>query len=215
MTELEFESLASAIKATYPSSKILADKPAMKFWYEMLKDIDYLVVRNAFQEFASTSIFPPTIADIRKMCAERCYPPIPSFDEAWGTVQKAITCYGSDNPQMAFETMNDITLAVVKNLGWKNLCQEKTEAAARANFREAYEAKAKELMNIVLMPKFVELEKKLLVEQHAPRVETKKIPRIVQKETIKDARDDITTEQWSKRDESLERLRRMLSGQTE
>ena len=41
MTTDEFDLIAGAIKASYPASKILADATAMRFWYAMLKDVDY------------------------------------------------------------------------------------------------------------------------------------------------------------------------------
>lgn len=215
MTEKEFETLASAIKASYPASKVLADASAMKFWYEMLKDIDFLVAQNAFQEFASTSTYPPTIAEIRKLCMERCQPSIPSFDEAWELVQMAISLYGSQNPQMAFGAMDNLTLSVVRNLGWTRLCQSENQVADRANFREAYEAKAKALYRSTLLPGFVAREKALLTKKYIPVVEAKEIPQIEHTEPAVVVREELTDEQWIKRAESLERMRRSLSGEAE
>lgn len=100
MTTDEFDLIAGAIKASYPASKILADATAMRFWYAMLKDVDYPIAENAVMEFASTSTFPPTIADIRKLCMERTKGPLPSFDEAWGSVQKAMRMFFYDDEEV-------------------------------------------------------------------------------------------------------------------
>lgn len=215
MTEDEFEMLASAIKASYPASKILADPQAMNFWYEMLSDIDYMVAQNAYQEYVAVSIYPPTIADIRRLCMERCRPPIPSFDEAWGMVQKAISVYGSQEPQMAFASMDSLTLSIVKNLGWTRLCQDENQVAARANFREAYETKAKVLYEKSLVPEYVKRESELLKDQYIPVIEEKETPCIEQNNQTYDAGSNITEEQWVKRSEKLERMRRVLRGEAE
>lgn len=90
MTKKEFAVIAVAIKAAYPASKVMADEPSMNFWYQMLRDLDYKVAENAVMEYTTTHTFPPSIAEIRRLSLDRYKPAIPSFDEAWGTVQKAI-----------------------------------------------------------------------------------------------------------------------------
>lgn len=90
MTKQEFAVIAVAIKAAYPASKVMADEASMKFWYQMLQDLDYKITENAVMEYTTTHTFPPSIAEIRQLSLDRYRPAIPSFDEAWGTVQKAI-----------------------------------------------------------------------------------------------------------------------------
>lgn len=155
MTKQEFAVIAVAIKAAYPASKVMADEASMKFWYQMLQDLDYKITENAVMEYTTTHTFPPSIAEIRQLSLDRYRPAIPSFDEAWGTVQKAIGAYGSYHPQEAFAMLDDMTAAVVKNMGWTRLCQSENMTADRANFREAYETKAKEATNNRLLPPFV------------------------------------------------------------
>lgn len=159
MTKQEFAVIAVAIKAAYPASKVMTDEPSMKFWYQMLQDLDYKITENAVMEYTTTHTFPPSIAEIRKLSLDRCKPAIPSFDEAWGTVQEAMGRYGSYHPQEAFAMMDDMTAAIVKNMGWTRLCQSENMTADRANFREAYEAKAMEASNNRLLPPFVAREK--------------------------------------------------------
>ena len=147
MDKQQFATLTIGIKSAYPASKILEDNASMDFWYAMLKDMPYEIAENAVMEHICTSIYPPNIAEIRKLCVERCQRPVLSFDEAWGVVQRAMSTYGWYHPQEAFETMDELTLSVVKNLGWSRLCQSENPTADRANFREAYEAKAKAAQN--------------------------------------------------------------------
>lgn len=107
MTKQEFAVIAVAIKAAYPASKVMADEASMKFWYQMLQDLDYKITENAVMEYTTTHTFPPSIAEIRQLSLDRYRPAIPSFDEAWGTVQKAIGAYGSYHPQEAFTRQSE------------------------------------------------------------------------------------------------------------
>lgn len=212
MDKQKFATLAIGIKAAYPASKILEDKPSMDFWYMMLKDIPYDVAENAIMEHICTNVFPPNIAEIRKLCIERCKKPVLSFDDAWGVVQKAMRDYGFYNPQKAFETMDELTLSVVKNLGWSNLCRSENPEASRANFRMAYEAKTKEAQNSNQLPEFVAKNKALLKEQYVPAIETKPVPQIEKKEKVEDLRDTLTPEQLEERAKRFEETRRRILG---
>lgn len=170
MNKKEFMVISTALIAAYPNSKIMGDIASLEFWYKMLQDIDYQVAENAAMEYISTSVYPPSIAEIRRLCVERCNKPALSFEEAWGTVQKAISSYGRDKPDRAYATMDDLTASVVKNLGWNHLCLGENQEANRANFRMAYEDKVKQLQIRRQMPRFVEQQKMQLIEQHVPQV---------------------------------------------
>jgi len=192
MDKQQFATLVIGIKSAYPASKILEDNASMDFWYTMLKDIPYEIAENAVMEHICTNIYPPNIAEIRKLCMKRCQRPVLSFDEAWGVVQTAMSTYGWYHPQEAFETMDELTLSVVKNLGWSRLCHSENPIADRANFREAYEAKAKAAQNSFQLPKFVAQNKALLQEQYVPAIETKEVQKIEQKKPVHDVRDNLT-----------------------
>ena len=212
MDKQQFATLAIGIKSAYPASKILEDNASMDFWYAMLKDMPYEIAENAVMEHICTSIYPPNIAEIRKLCVERCQRPVLSFDEAWGVVQRAMSTYGWEHPQEAFETMDELTLSVVKNLGWSRLCQSENPTADRANFREAYEAKAKAAQNSYQLPKFVARNKALLQEQYVPSIETKEVQKIEQNEPVHDVRDSLTEEQLAERAKMIEETKRRILG---
>lgn len=142
MTRKEFSLLGVGMKAAYPASRMLETDGEMELWYRMLRDIPYEVAENAVAEHVCTCAFPPSIAEIRGLCADRMGPPIPGFDEAWGSVQRAISAYGAQRPEEALGTLDGLTRSVVENLGWTRLCLGESPAADRANFREAYEARA-------------------------------------------------------------------------
>ena len=144
------------------------------------------------------------------ICMERCKTPILSFDEAWGVVQKAMSDYGWYHPQEAFATMDELTLAVVKNLGWSRLCQSENPTADRANFREAYEKKAAEAQNTNALPDFVAKNKVLLQKQYVPAIEKKEPVRIEQEKEPEPK--PLTEEQREERARKFEEIRRKILG---
>lgn len=211
MDKQQFATLAIAIKSAYPASKILEDNASMDFWFMMLQDMDYRVAENAIAEHICTNIYPPNIAEIRKLCAERMKKPVLSFDEAWNVVQSAMSNYGFYNPQEAFATMDELTLSVVKNLGWSRLCQSENPTADRANFREAYEAKAKKVQNNMQLPEFVAKNKLQIQEHYIPVIEEKTVPRIEETRTA-DIRQELTEEQLALRSQKFAEARRRILG---
>lgn len=212
MDKQQFATITIGIKSAYPASKILEDGASMDFWYMMLKDIPYEVAENAVMEHICTSVYPPNIAEIRKLCMERCRQPVLSFDDAWGVVQKAMSMYGSWRTEEAYKTMDALTLSVVKNIGWTRMCQSENPAADRANFREAYEAKAQKLQRSNCLPEFVAQNKALLKERYIPAIEEKGAPEIEQKESDQDVRDGLTDEQLADRAKRFDEIRRRILG---
>lgn len=209
MNKQQFATLTIGIKAAYPASKILEDIPSMDFWYMMLKDIPYEVAENAVMEHVCTNVFPPNIAEIRKLCMDRCKKSVLSFDEAWGVVQKAMRNYGLREPQKAFDTMDELTLSIVKNIGWYNICNENVEA----NFRMSYEAKVKEAQNSNQIPAFVAQNKAILKEKYVPTIETKSVSQIEKKEKLPDPRDGLTSKQLEEREKRFKEIRRRILGE--
>lgn len=212
MDKKQFATLAIGIKSAYPASKILEDNASMDFWYMSLNDIPYEIAENAVMEHICTNIYPPNIAEIRKLCMERCKTPVLSFDEAWGVVQKALRDYGFYNPEKAFATMDELTLSVVKNLGWSRLCQSENPTADRANFREAYQAKADEMRNNNQLPEFVARNKALLQKKYVPAIEEKEVPQIEQEEQQIPIKETMTEEQLEERARRFEEARRRILG---
>lgn len=212
MTDKEFETVSVAIKAAYPRFNALPDKYAMKVWYQMLADMDFEVVENAVLEHISTSAFPPSIAEIRRLCVERYKKAPLGFDGAWNVVFAAIAKHGLNGSQEAFEMMDPITLDVVKNLGWRNLCLSENQAADRANFREAYEAKVNALQISRQLPEFVIKNKALLQKRHMPAVEEKTVAGIPEKPPERWQAPDLTEEQIEKRLEMVAAVRRRVFG---
>ena len=212
MDKQKFATLAIGIKSAYPNSKILEDNASMDFWYMMLKDIPYEIAENAVMEYICTSVFPPNIAEIRKLCMDRCKKPVLSFDDAWGSVQKAIREYGFYGAEKAFASFDELTLSIVKNLGWSNLCLNENVDASRANFRMAYEAKAKEAQNINQLPDFVVNNKAMLQQQYTPKIESSPLARIESNDTKVEVINSLGQEQINDRARQLAELKKRMIG---
>nr|DAS41855.1 MAG TPA: replisome organizer [Caudoviricetes sp.] len=212
MDKQKFATLAIGIKSAYPASKILEDNASMDFWYMMLKDIPYEIAENAVMEYICTSVFPPNIAEIRKLCMDRCKKPVLSFDDAWGSVQKAIREYGFYGAEKAFASFDELTLSIVKNLGWSNLCLNENVDASRANFRMAYEAKAKEAQNINQLPDFVVNNKAMLQQQYTPKIESSPLARIESNDTKVEVINSLGQEQINDRARQLAELKKRMIG---
>lgn len=143
---------------------------------------------------------------------DRCKKPVLSFDDAWGSVQKAIREYGFYGAEKAFASFDELTLSIVKNLGWSNLCLNENVDASRANFRIAYEAKAKEAQNINQLPDFVANNKAMLQEQYTPQIESRTLTRIGSKDTKAEVINNLEPEQINDRARQLAELKKRMIG---
>ena len=83
MTKEEFKKLAKGLKAVYTQPTFLPDTDALSIWYELLKDLDYMIAQAAVQKHMITSKFPPTIAEIREQAAEVTYGQKPLWSDGW------------------------------------------------------------------------------------------------------------------------------------
>lgn len=139
MNKEEFARIAMALRTYYPRENLMPNEKAVILWYEQLKDLEYRVAETAIQIWVATNKWSPSIAEIREQAAEIINGETPDWGEAWGTVIKAIGNYGSYRSEEAFATFDDITLKVVKQIGWTNLCMSENTTADRANFRNMFE----------------------------------------------------------------------------
>ena len=62
--------------------------------------------------------------------------------------------------------MDDVTVSVVKNLGWTNICTDENPSASRANFRIAYEDQINEHIKQRQLPEIVQKTKQIQIEQN-------------------------------------------------
>lgn len=139
MEREEFKAIVKGLKAVYAQPAFIADADAFEVWFGMLQDLPYKQASLAAQKHMANSPFPPTIADIRKLCAGDAG--TLSVDDAWGMVLRAIRTYGYMREAEALESLPEPCRGVVRNIGWQNLCQSENIMADRAFFRDSYRPK--------------------------------------------------------------------------
>ena len=127
------------MKTYYPRETLLPNDQAMELWYRQLQDIPYALAEAALNKWVATNKWSPSIADIREMTAGIKNGETPDWGEGWENVCRAIRRYGSYNAEAALESLDELTRACVKRLGYMELCMSENPMSDRANFRMIYE----------------------------------------------------------------------------
>lgn len=136
----DFMILVKGMRSVYTSDRFLPDKDSAKIWYSMLQDIPYDVLSMAIQKYMSTSVYPPTIADLRRLSAEITTPSLDidagqSFQEA----RKMIQTYGRYRREDALANMTPITRKVVERMGYDTMCDCENIEVERGQFTKIFD----------------------------------------------------------------------------
>jgi Loader and inhibitor of phage G40P len=126
--------VCALLKASFPAWS--ATSETIEMWHMMLKDLNSEIVMRATQDWILTDERFPTIAGIRKKCAE-IYGVLPmTATEAWAEVHGAITLYGyhGGKPDWSSETITQ----TVRAIGWWQICQSDNPSTIRAQFIKMY-----------------------------------------------------------------------------
>lgn len=157
MKQSEIVKLFTIISTAYPD-KFKVDDSKINLWYTLLNDIDYSIAQLAVQCHLATSVYIPTISDIRKT-AVGAITVDDEFDsgQAWGEVTKAIKHYGLYRPEEAICNMNPKTAKVVKQIGWQEICLSSAEdiGVVRGQFLKMYSVMDVRDKNDKLLPVFI------------------------------------------------------------
>ena len=153
MTKDEFKIIIAALKSNYKKFGIENEQQFL-FWYEMLKDIDFILMQAAIKKLVCESTFAPTIADIRKRVSELTMPDNLDPIDAWGQVQKAIGSYGMYRCKEALENMDNDVAQIVKSMGWENICMSDADkmSVVRGQFIKIYQTKTERKKQESLLP---------------------------------------------------------------
>lgn len=139
MTKKEFAVFAMALKTYFPRDNLLPTEEAMELWYRELQDISFDVCTAMLRKWVGTQKWPPSIAEIRSMCAEIAHGKLPDWGEAWREVEKAIGRYGYMAEEKALDSMSPTTQEAVLKIGWRGICMSENPDTIRAQFRQVYE----------------------------------------------------------------------------
>ena len=136
---------ALSIMCVLYSGKFTPQQAAL--YEKFLADLPEALVEGAVSLLCKTSVYPPTVAEIRKkaedLWRESQGESLPDAGRAWKEAMDAVAKVGSYGTPH-FE--DELTAEAVRRFGWKELCQHPTDTAAvaRAQFMRIYEALAEE-----------------------------------------------------------------------
>lgn len=173
MDKKEFATIAAVLKQAYGAERILPNQETMDIWYGFLKDFEYSVMKTAVTEHIATNRFPPAISELRELAVNITTEMPASWDVAWGKVLKAVRTFGHYQEIEALRSLDGITAAIVKRMGFQNICLSESIEVERANFRMAYENELKCRRQDNLLPGSVRREKQMLAEQSIAKLADK------------------------------------------
>lgn len=151
MTRQEFVKIMAFVSAA-------VDKPisraTVEAYYITLNDLPYDLTMAAMQKIIAVSEYPtiPTIGKIRTAAAEINEPNRITAPEAWGIASRAVQKYGRYNEAEAHKSMEPNVSAVVRMIGWDNLCQSENIDVIRAQFMRMYETQENKRRENTLLP---------------------------------------------------------------
>lgn len=142
MLESEVAKLVAALVAAYPNARVT--ERTCQVYEAMLTDLDFGAAQMASARLIATTRFLPTIAEIRAAVVDMTLGPRRTGIEAWGDVVAEIGRLKRAGPSAKPQFDDEDVAAVVKSLGWHQLCFGDSEASDRARFVEAYEIASKQ-----------------------------------------------------------------------
>jgi hypothetical protein len=150
----QLESVLAQLFSAYPNAKI--DEGTVAVYTRLLSDIPPADLQTVVDQCIATCKFLPTVAEIReewhKLTRQIGQP---SATEAWAEVVQQIRAVG----YIGVPTFtNPVTAAVVKSMGWRELCASENQVADRAHFLRMYEQLVERGDSVrKLLPQSVEL----------------------------------------------------------
>lgn len=146
MTKEEWIGVAKVLNDAYEfNGKAMFETPdKIMYWFSCLEDLDYKVVCVAAKKLAMTSPNRPTIADIRRECANLTVtePPM-SESEAWNLVRVALrnSTYGADEEfERLPATVKRAVVSPDRLREWCQLSSDTVSSVVRAEFRRSFES---------------------------------------------------------------------------
>lgn len=119
--------------SAYPNTQVTPETVAV--YLRLLGDIEPGDLQVIVDQAVATCKFLPTVAELRDMRHAMTQMGELSWGEAWENVQSEMRRIGNwGTPQFRTE----LTAAVVRSMGWKELCVSENPQTDRAQFRDIY-----------------------------------------------------------------------------
>ena len=176
MTVKETGVIMEAIRLAYQRTAVMTQADAEKtlaLWSAMFSETPYEEVNNAVKSFIMTDTkgFPPTIGQINALITEAKMSNLPSADEAWGLVRKAIGngLYGAKEEFDALPELCQRVVATPSNLyDWANL-DNKGLNVVRSTFLARYKEVLADVEYSISLPKSIAENRKKLGDENGTR----------------------------------------------
>ena len=152
MTRDEFKVLVKGMKAVYAQPTFIPDQDAFNMWFALMGDLPYEVCSVATQKYMLTNKFPPTVAEIREMCAGVVNGDPLTWGESWERALNAVRKYGSYNKMEALNSLDPLTRKCVESVGYMELCMSENIMVERAHYQKIFEVYSKREQTEKQMP---------------------------------------------------------------
>ena len=156
MTLTEIAKVFATIAALYPRDTAFAKIPEsmQKAWYGMLADIPFDKAIAAVQVHAATSVFPPSISELRAHVADMLHPTV-GADEAYELLSGAARKYGTWRAREGLASLpEDVQDAVKACFGsFTAYCSsEEPSGVTRGQFMRVWENRRLRKQKSVVLP---------------------------------------------------------------
>ena len=116
---------------------------------QALSDIDDDMLKAASLRHITESQWFPKVSELRRAATRLSLPAARDPMEAWGDVLKAIRVVGYYGAPIFDDPLTD---AVVRQMGWRDLCMSEDATADRARFLDAYSRQAQREVHQASLP---------------------------------------------------------------
>ena len=136
MNQQETAKVCYILACAFPAWK--ANDGTIEMWSMLLADVDGGIAIRAAQDWALTEERFPTIAGIRRKCAEISGSLAPTAFEAWREVNDGLNRWGREFYRSGSRWSNELIEEAVKSVGFSSLCFSDNTGVERAHFLKAY-----------------------------------------------------------------------------
>jgi hypothetical protein len=141
VTRKEATQVVAMLQGAFPQRQL--PDSTVEVYAMALADLDFELAKAAVMRLVQTSRFLPTVAEIRE-AAVRDRVSLPTPEEAWGIVRRAIGKHGSYRvPVFDCDEVHD----AVRDIGWQEICLSETPASTRARFIDAFKSRVARRMD--------------------------------------------------------------------
>lgn len=164
----EFIVSIAPLRAVF-GEKFLTQPEAIEIWWEIFKEYETEVFRDAVKRYIMTGQFPPVPKNILDMISANITERLPNGEEAWALVYKAI-CNSGYHAQEEYDKLPRV---IQKAVGTPHILKEyammpidEVMTVSKSNFLRAYKVEESLAYEEAKLPKsFLEKQKNNLIEK--------------------------------------------------